>query len=443
MSTSRYIPIPRTNHRYWINIHGEVWDHREGDVSWVKPTRDGEGVKVEIEWLGNHGSYLVSKLMVVSFFDIQLPAIDWVLLEPFYKDGNPENLDVKNIAYRFSKLIENETFPNFYYIPYYTRYCINEDGEIINAVNGKIKKWHVTNGGNKNSTGGYRYTRVLSNGKSTNLGRHRALCLTFKHYDKDPSELIVNHDDTVPGNDWLDNLEWCGHSYNNQHAYDHEMRPNASRPVLMKDLRTGEVRRFVTTASCARYLGYKTGTIIWWRLTKHPEKVYPDLLQFKWDDGSEWVNLNIEDVKWGSKPRPAQARNVFTGEIINFIGLEDGQKKTGVDKTVISSHLQHQHKLPFYGFNFRYVDQDIKWPSHTDRHLRIYKKYPKKSPDGVIVWDMEERTEMFFLSRAEAAEFFGASKSFIAKMISSNMLYRKRYRLSYFKLKENLGPLQS
>lgn len=440
-SNGRYRPIPRTNQRYWINPHGEVWDHIGECIEWVKPTMDGIEDLVEIEWRGERNVYPVSLLMIVSFFDIQLPALDWHLIDPFYKDGDTRNIRLDNLAYRFVYHIEHEDYHGFYYIPYYTRYCISEDGNIINAFNGKEKKWHTVAGGQKNATGGYRYTRVVSNGYSTNLGRHRALCLTFKHYDKDPSELIVNHDDTIPGNDWLDNLEWCNHGYNNQHAYDNEMRPNASKPVLMKNLKTGEIQRFVTTAACARHLGYRSGTIIWWRLNRWPNKVYPDLLQFKWDDGSEWIKLDMNNINWGSKPRPAQARNVFTGEVINFAGLDDGQEKTGVDRAVISSHLQHQYKIPFYGFNFRYVDQNIEWPIHTERHLDIYEKYPKKSPDGVIVWDRQEEKELFFLSRNEAAEYFGISKSTIATIIGSAQLYRKRYKLHYFKLKETLGPL--
>ena len=60
----------------------------------------------------------------------------------------------------------------------------------------------------------------------------------------------------------------------------------------MKNLHTGKITRFVSVTECSRYLGNKHNEMVWWRLTKAPaNRLYPDFLQFKYDDGSDWVLL--------------------------------------------------------------------------------------------------------------------------------------------------------
>jgi hypothetical protein len=101
------------------------------------------------------------------------------------------------------------------------------------------------------------------------LFRHKALCLAFKRYGNDVQSLIVNHLDGDPTNDHLDNIEWCTYAQNNKHAYMLGLRPNASKPVFVKDIATGEISKYPTMVEAKRvhgkiirHLYYNKGDVI-------------------------------------------------------------------------------------------------------------------------------------------------------------------------------------
>lgn len=435
LKTERFKPIPGTNNTYWINIHGEVWD---SEGNYVKLVDDAIEATVRIKWMGRVSDVTVAVLTLIVFDDIELPATLWDLIDPIYKDGNRFNPEYTNLAYCFHELAEHEEFSGYYYIPYYTRYCISEGGEIINAQDGRVKSWYTARGGHKNATGGYKYTRVKLRDYYSNLGRHRALCLVFKPYTEDPANLIVNHLDGVPGNDHLDNLEWSTHAKNNQHAYDLELRPNAARAVLMKNIKTGVVTRFESISACGRALGYPTGSNVEWRMRCRPDVVYPDFLLFKWDDDSEWPEVEAK-VTGQTPKRVMEARNVHTGEITRFTGLPEGSKITGICRHHLSSLLRGRSPIPFMGFNFRYVDEGTPWPKHTEYHLKIYKKYPKSPPNGVFVKDIQTGEETFYCSPHEVMEAMDIPKGVLSYYRRTGELYKNRYVFRTFKLKESLG----
>lgn len=436
LKTERFKPIPGTDNAFWINIHGEVWDIEGHYVPSLENTFEAT---VRINWMGSVRNIPVAVLTLVTFADLVLPATLWHYIDPIYKDGNRHNPEYSNLAYCFHELVEHEEFSGYYYIPYYTRYCINEEGEIINAYDGKVKSWYTASGGHKNATGGYKYTRVKLRDYYTNLGRHRAMCLVFKPYEVDPSELLVNHLDGVPGNDWLDNLEWSTYARNNQHAYDMELRPNAAKAVLMKNLKTGIVTRFESINACGRALGYSNGYMVEWRMRCRPDTVYPDFLLFKWDDDSEWPQVDPDKVTGQTPKRVMEARNVHTGEVIRFTGLVEGSRLTGICRHHLSSLLRARSPIPFMGLNFRYVDEETPWPVHSEYHLKIYEKYPKAPPNGVFVLDRLTGEEAFYCSPHEMMSALSMSKNSYDHYLHTGRAYKNRFILRLLKLKETIG----
>lgn len=366
-------------------------------------------------------------LDVIKRWDINIPPQYWYAI--VVEEHNSEEF------YRFKHLLEHPKYKGFFYIPYYTRYCVSVDGKIIDAHTGKLKKWYATKPGCRGSIGGYRYTRVFNGEYRTNLARHRALCLTFKRYKKPPSSLVVNHKNGTPGDDRLTNISWSTPSENNQHAYDMELRPNAQKAILHKNLATGTVTRYASISECAKKLGHGTGTLIWWRITRTPDKVYPDLDVFKLDDGCPWPEFDVSNIEWVGRARPAQARNVFTGEVIDFVGLRRGEELTGVQAGTISSHLQHRNVIPHMGYNFRYVDWDTPWPEHSSLHLELYRHNPSRPTDGVYVTNLLSSEETFYPSITCAAQALKTTVGNVRSLITKNLLYRKTYKLRYFRLR--------
>lgn len=88
--------------------------------------------------------------------------------------------------------------------------------ECIKFNKGKILKPRISQNRNKLSLSGVGYLA------------HRLVAMAFL---PNPNNLpIINHKDGNPLNNSVDNLEWCDHSHNMQHAYD----------IGLKKARTGE-----------------------------------------------------------------------------------------------------------------------------------------------------------------------------------------------------------
>jgi hypothetical protein len=139
-------------------------------------------------------------------------------------------------------------------IPYFSNYVISSDGRLIRRLlNMEIQA--------SEGSLGYRTYRMMGDDGSTqNQLRHRILCLTFKPYSENVDDLDVNHIDGIPGNDSLNNLEWCTRSENMEHAYELGLRDD-NKPVEMKDVNTGKIFIFQSCSSAGRMLNVTETTI--------------------------------------------------------------------------------------------------------------------------------------------------------------------------------------
>lgn len=435
--------VPWSGRRYKVNIHGKIFDFSGNEI---KSFKENDEVFVELEWVLGKRKYLLSLVMLYSFGKIKLPDYLLDFVEPLYLDDNKSNLHIVNLIYRFKDgPIEVIEYPGFYYIPFFCDYAISKNGQLINIKTGKYKEWSITKtGGIKNQTGGYYYSRCITeDGISKVLFLHRALCLVFKKYDNKVLSIVVNHLDGKPSNNTLDNLEWCTYSENNLHAVKIGLRPNSSLPVLMKNLYTGEITRFESVTACCRHLKHNGNSFIYYRLRDKTNKVFSDMLMFKYDDESPWPVIDINKVKIHrtNNDNDIIARNVFTGNLIIFNGCRQGEELTGVNQGTILRHLRDNALIPCKGYNFKFLDDKTEWIKHTDRHLKIYEKYPIYPPDGIILTNIETNDETFYCSAAEAANALNLSKTLLANIVNKNLKWNNKFSLKYFKLRECLSPV--
>lgn len=355
--------LPHSGRRYLVNQLGTV----VGADGNALPTKMVNGyVTVDLAWVDGVKGYPVASLVLVTFGITDLPDYHWNEIEALYIDGNPLNIHLDNLTYRFRNApLEVDGKPGYYYIPFYEKYAINTDGVMITIATDRVKSWAKTTPDPiRNSKGGYSYTRaVRPNGTNGVLFRHRLLCLTFMPYEANVHGLIVNHLDGEPENDSLDNLEWSTYSENNRHACNNGLKPNGTKPVLVKDLKTGEIVRYPTVVECAKALGHKTSSTIYYRLLRPNTKLHSDWLQFKYDDGSEWLEIKMDSkVKRNGHGEIILAKRVATGEIIKFVGAGEGEKLTGVKRGTISAHIARDSQTPTCGYYFRYEGSDLNWP---------------------------------------------------------------------------------
>lgn len=432
--------LPWSGRRYSVNDLGEVFDLSGNEI---RPRDMNGNYVVDLEWVLGKRPYSMALIALVACGKLVLPAHLLDEVEPLFINNDVTDMSPHNLIYRFKNgPLPVENLAGFYYIPFYTNYAINNNGVIVNIETGKTKEWSITvGGGPKNQTGGYYYTRtVTSEGYSKVLFQHRALCMVFKLYGSNVLKIVVNHLDGDPGNNKLDNLEWSTYAKNNQHAFDTGLR-GGTPTILMKNLKTNTVQEFPSLSACARSLNVTSGYFISNRLQKCKDKVFPDMLLFKRDDGSAWPEIDLANVKVCRSGHGSEivARNVFTGERISFVSASKGTILTGVISETIHKHARENMEIPIHGWNFRYREFADVWPNHTERHLQIYSKYPVYPPDGIIATDTTTGEELFFVSRPVASHELKVTRSVLFDAIYRNVKIKGKYTVKFFKLRENLS----
>jgi hypothetical protein len=430
--------LPYSGRRYKVSINGTLYTSEGVEVATLSKNNN---LYVKIEWIFGYIEYNLASLVLYTFNLVKLPDHLFHEIVPLYVDSDFTNLSIVNLLYKFkSGKLEVENYPGFYYIPFYTDYAINIAGELINITTGKFKLWSVTKPDHKkNSTGGYFYSRVVNeNGFSKTLFQHRALCLVFKDYDEKINSLVVNHRDGNPSNNDLDNLEFTTYYLNNLHAVETGLRGD-NKPVLCKNLKTNEILRFSSINACGRFFNQPRAGFVYNRLKFNPTKVYSDMLVFKYDDGTPWPDFDTSKIQRIADNEDYIARNVFTGQLVIFNTVKDGERLFSVKSETIHSHVKKRLLIPVNGWNFRYIEENSDWPQHTKYHLKIYEKYPIYPPDGVFCLDKETNEKIFFESVAICCNKFGFNKSYLHSLMKTKKLYKDKYLFELFDIRKNLG----
>lgn len=427
-----------SSRRYRVSPTGTVLDI---DNNIIKPFLKDGHLCVSLSWLNGVADYKVATLVMYTYRRIALP--DYLLnrIEPLYIDGDINNLICSNLIYRFADgPIELEDFPGYHYIPMFTSYAISTSGDILNWETRKHKSWSITRPViEKNSKGGYAYNRIVNEeGCSVTLFRHRAMCMTYLQYDENVLNLVINHKDGTPGNDNLKNLEFATYRENSIHAFKNGLRGD-NKPVLSKDLKTGEIKKFSSCNECAQYYGYPQGCHVRYRINSN--KVHSDFIIFKDDDGSEWPVIDVDKVKIhiAKNSNFIFGRNVFTGEIIRFSGTARGSEETGVKEATILKHARESANIPVNGWNFRYEHLAVSWPIHSKRHLLIYEDYPIYPPDGLVVLNTETNVETFFTSVAKGCNELKINKSMVYASIRHDKAVMGKWKFTLFDIRKNLS----
>ncbi len=352
---------------FCINIHGRVKD-KFGDNIPTSLDDDGNVVVTVKSWDGLR-EYRVIDLVAIHFKDLCIPKENYSDVLAFTLDGDKNNVHAKNIGYRFKNKIEVKSHPGFYYIPGFTRYGIDIDGNLLNVERSKYKKWGTTKSFKpKNIKGGYYVASVSICGLSSAITRHRTLCLTFKDYPDNVDIMTVNHKNGIPGDDRLDNLEWTTKGENNIHAYVNDLKGQHKR-VLVRDVLSGDVVEYYSIAECARVLGYATDETIRYRLYRCEfGSVFQDGKQFKFkSDSRDWVIPEdpLLTVKNAQLVIGVVSRNCKTLEVLNHGSVSDASRITGIKVCSILFRLNKEDKNPLFGYQFKRTDDTETFPDFT------------------------------------------------------------------------------
>lgn len=128
-------------------------------------------------------------------------------------------------------------------------YLVSSKGRIMNAKNGKFLS-QIDNGC------GYKKVELWKAHKGKKFYIHRIVAETF--LAKKEGRDFVNHIDSDPSNNCVENLEWVYPSENTRHAvYKNALNPwgNHSKPILSIEISTGITKTYATISEAEREIG--------------------------------------------------------------------------------------------------------------------------------------------------------------------------------------------
>lgn len=282
----------------------------------------------------------------------------------------------------------------------YTRYIVNRQGDLFDLLENRVKTFYR----DKN---GYNMTQLRNDkGERKIVGKHRILMLAFISPPDNPDLLDVNHLNGVPGDDYLDNLEWASRSENCYHAYRTGLRLDQKK-VILRDI-YGNIKEYQSFSNAARDLGVEQTTIT--NRCRCPNKLYdgfyfssPDILNDK--EKNLWVNY------------PVELLDIENENIIYFKNIKDLYVKFPSLKKYARHRLLMDSLIPIENMIIRSTNSSKKFPTIT-KDFKDYWKY--KKPGSMPIRVLKNGVEKIYSSFAEFACKENLHRCTISKYLNAN-----------------------
>lgn len=420
--------------KYTIDVNGII-KTQDGNI--VKPIIDNDGeLCVYLNWINGYDKYKISHVVYHTYKTIHLPLSYWSLISVLYADNNKLNVHPSNLVLKLPYGLGPTHYHEYVYIPGFTQYCINKNGEVINIRNGNKLTKRI------NTYTGYCYYDLVSDLKERiTISEHKLLGLAYLDYSNNVDLLIVNHKDGVKTNNKLENLEWITASENLDHAYENNLRNN-NHKILVKNVETKEIRSYRSINKCAIDLNINFETLRG-RLQATNQPIFPGLndeyLQFKMDDDTPWREVSDirEELKNRTLSTAIVAKNIFTNKIFEYNTLSETEKDLNIGRKTISTNLKYGiSKIPVLEYIFKYKNDNSDWPTYTDIELNLFKQAVDKNwifnGRGFVVIDITNRNKNYFAKNSDVMEYLNIPMKTLYHGLSNKSTIHKKYKVKYF-----------
>lgn len=366
---------------------------------------------------------------------IEIPTIFYNEIEFLFKDGDRNNWSIYNSTYRFKNgPLECPFYPGYFYIPGYSRYVVNHNGNVLTVKTGKLRAWTKTVPAKNSIRGGYVVAPLVSDfGIPRNITRHRVISLVFLEYTEHPGRFVINHKNGVGGDDRVENLEFCTHSQNTKHAYDSGLHSNKLAAIDVKNWITGFEKSYPSIQNCCDEHNLTHSFVSGRLLSKKNNRKFRDGWRFK-RTCDQWLELD-EFIEQTEDERAVASKHLDSGNIYIFRSLNEAARETKNNFGTVQSQCSSESKYPCKGWIFRYLDNFKEWPVYTDKQLTIFKDYPVNPPNGIEVYDLETKETLFFTSPKKASLHFKMSPGNITKIAKNEAIHAKRFKFSIVRVR--------
>ena len=271
------------------------------------------------------------------------------------------------------KPIESSIIPGFYKIPGLDHHVINKDGRIANEHTGHVLAQKV-------NASGYKWCSMRGDNLPT-IRIHRAVALAFLDPPENYRDLVVNHKDGNKSNNLIDNLEWCTHQYNCEHAGANGLTVHCV-PIQVRSFKSGTVDEFPSLMSCSRYTEQDYVSV----KTKIDSgmkgaRVWPDGYQYRRKTSEPWpapiLNENVHRKENSSfilrkhhdtfgRAVECDMRDLMTGKITHFDKLGDLAQFFNMSLTGIWLWLNRNDQPVVFGRYHLKLKIDPEWKTPGD-----------------------------------------------------------------------------
>lgn len=333
----------------------------------------------------------------------------------------------------YKNLIEHETKKGFYKHPDINGVFISKAGEVYDS-------WSETFLEQTNN-GGYK-----SISKLRGIKVHNLVCQTFllKPPELASLRLIPNHKNGIKTDNRVENLEWVTFSGNAKHAYETGLRKD-NTPILIKDLRTGEIVRYYSLQEAARSHQVNGANIFWYLKPGKIGNVFKKYFIII-REGMSWPDKDHRhiDPKGTGIPRDILVYEKKINTFFLFSNELDARNHTGFKRGYLSEKLRKEiskglNSLETENYCIWYLDmypKELPLETINCKTFRrsIYRKRPPRKPIPISVLDTETGKEETHLSSEIFARSIGVSKNTFQKHIFQNKgMWKKRFRVRYLR----------
>lgn len=296
-----------------------------------------------------------------------------------------------------SKFVEIKDHPNF---------VINKTGEVKNIKTGNVLIGSVGNSG-------YLNVRIADlHGRTKTWGLHRLLAWVFKANFGDIENMEVNHDDGDKLNNDLDNLLITTRQENVEHAGRTGLTEKC-KPILVKNISTGEMKRYPSVIAYAREVGLTKDVVS--SRCQRGEFFHYNGFQFKFGWGE--FDSNTIPVEHTGRDIPILVRDIFTKEVTEYNNSYLAAIGLRVSISSISKYIRDVTQPVLKGFiQIKPKESLSDWIDHIDP-VRNYEV--TNGVRCVYTWDKDGNRKLHYSAR-EAAKYLGIAANTLDYRLKSN-----------------------
>lgn len=366
--------------------------------------------KVLVEVDGQQRYFCKEWYDLIVHYEVELPMKELMKINFTRCESKVLNFKCKHLMVFTQPIRWND---DFYVIPGFTRFAINERGIVKSIKSNKTLETRI-------GPYGYPCVGLYDADKKDwrDIGIHILIARIFVR-NTDPSvKFFVNHKNGNKLDFGILNLEWVTAEENIRHAFNNGLRTD-NIPCKMLDTVTNIVTNHSSVGRALAAIGMKVKSKNLVR--KVDGQIRPCLFKGRYEikvisDKSDWYFTNPERIAGSLRSiGPFQAKNLATGEITQCESVPKLSKAVNVSVSKIEHALRSIKAKSFDGFLFKTVSES-NWPEK-------FNEVVFHPPKMIRVTDLRDGKESTFTSLRKTCHFIGADKKTLRDRLKTGNPY--------------------